>query len=232
MSDHDEPELHESPLDPAEDARIRALLAEARHTEPMPAEVVARLDRVLDGLASERAPVAPVIDLARRRRTAAKLLVAAAAVVVAGVGVGQVLPGIGGGSDNGCADQATAADSQNELEAEDGDAGGSGRASESAGRRLPRRPAARPRASATRTSARTCAPCGVSSTVVTSRPSPPCRTATCLVAPVGEGTVLAATYDGAAAALVLRLPAGDTQVVDLYLCGQTAPLRSITLTAP
>ena len=55
---------------------------------------------------------------------------------------------------------------------------------------------------------------------------------TCLPAPVGEGTVLAVDYDGAAAALVLRPPAGDTQVVDLYLCGQTSPRRSITLTAP
>src|SRR5215210_7000077 len=112
MSEHepDEPELLETPLAPSEDARIRALLADARHTEAMPADVVARLDRVLAGLATERAPVAPVVDLARRRRTAAKLLVAAAAVVVAGVGIGQVLPGVGGGSDNGSADQATAAD--------------------------------------------------------------------------------------------------------------------------
>jgi hypothetical protein len=44
--------------------------------------------------------------------------------------------------------------------------------------------------------------------------------------------VLAATYDAAAAALVLRPPTGDTQVVDLYLCGQDTPLRSITLTTP
>ena len=43
-------ELHESPLDPAEDERIRRLLADARHTEPMPEAVVARLDRVLAGL--------------------------------------------------------------------------------------------------------------------------------------------------------------------------------------
>ena len=60
MSKHepDEPELLETPLDPSEDARIRALLADARHTEAMPADVVARLDRVLAGLATERAPVA------------------------------------------------------------------------------------------------------------------------------------------------------------------------------
>src|SRR5215218_10271549 len=102
MSEHDpehdpehEPELLESPLGASEDARIRALLADARHTEPMPADVAARLDRVLEELAQDRAPIAPVIDLARRRRTAAKLLVAAAAVVVAGVGAGQVLPGLG-----------------------------------------------------------------------------------------------------------------------------------------
>jgi hypothetical protein len=43
---------------------------------------------------------------------------------------------------------------------------------------------------------------------------------------------LPATYDEAPAYLVLRPAAGDTQVVDLYLCGDTTPRRSITLTAP
>ncbi len=81
-------------LSPADDARIRRLLAEARHTEPMPGDVVARLDRVLAGLAEERKErLAPVVELAsRRRRTAASLLVAAAAVVVVGVGISRVLP--------------------------------------------------------------------------------------------------------------------------------------------
>src|SRR5688572_9442692 len=97
-------ELHESPLSPAEDERIRRLLAEARHTDPMPDAVVARLDRVLTGLAgerAERASQAQVVDLAaRRRRTAGQLLVAAAAVVAVGFGITQVLPSVDGGSDD------------------------------------------------------------------------------------------------------------------------------------
>ena len=55
---------------------------------------------------------------------------------------------------------------------------------------------------------------------------------TCAAGIAGEGTVVAATYDGAAAALVLRPAAGDVQVVDLYLCDTTEPARSITLTVP
>jgi hypothetical protein len=232
MSEHDpehEPELLESPLGASEDARIRALLADARHTEPMPADVAARLDRVLEELAQDRAPIAPVIDLARRRRTAAKLLVAAAAVVVAGVGAGQVLPGLGGGTS--AQDAQAPADSQ-ELQAEGGDAGGSDRAPS--------------------LDSDTTAPEPVAGNVAHIRADhfgadvrlvrsqlggedakgfAAAPDTACLPAPVGEGTVLAVEYDGAAAALVLRPPAGDTQVVDLYLCGHTSPQRSITLTA-
>ena len=55
----------------------------------------------------------------------------------------------------------------------------------------------------------------------------------CLAATVDPGSkVVAATYDAAPAALVLRPPSGDVQVVDLYLCGDVEPRRSITLTAP
>ncbi len=227
-------ELHESPLDPADDARIRRLLAEARHTEPMPAAVVARLDRVLTGLASERAPIAPVIDLARRRRTATKLLVAAAAVVVAGVGVGQVLPGLGTSSNH---------DAQ-ETTADGGGAGGDAAAPKAESNESARAPSTvAPSDTAPFTGAGK--PARIrsdhfgpdlrrlqqrllqDSSAFTAVPGP-----TCLSAPVGSGTVLAATYNDAAAAVVLRPPAGDTQVVDLYLCGHDQPLRSITLTAP
>ena len=61
-------ELHESPLDPAEDERIRRLLADARHTEPMPEAVVARLDRVLAGLSDDRTERAERADRGRRGR--------------------------------------------------------------------------------------------------------------------------------------------------------------------
>ena len=93
------PSCHESPLYPADDERIRRLLAEARHTEPMPEAVAARLDQVLADLVADRAereppePAAAPVDLAARpARTAANLLVAAAAVVPVGFGITQVLP--------------------------------------------------------------------------------------------------------------------------------------------
>ena len=93
-----------------DDERVSRLLAEARHTEPLPPEVAARLDRTLQGLAAERRtpadPVAPVIDLAaRRRRRIAAGLVAAAAVVALGVSLPSL--DLGGGSD---ADSAGSAD--------------------------------------------------------------------------------------------------------------------------
>ena len=80
----------DNPLTPAEE-EVRRLLAETRHTEPTPPDVVARLDRVLGDLAQEPDRTAPVVDLARRRRRAASLLVAAAAVVAVGIGIGQIL---------------------------------------------------------------------------------------------------------------------------------------------
>jgi len=44
--------------------------------------------------------------------------------------------------------------------------------------------------------------------------------------------VVAVRYAGSRGALVFRRPRGDTQVVDLYLCGRDEPTRSITLPAP
>lgn len=105
--------MPENPPDPQEDARIaeeiavRRLLAEVRHTDPVPENVATRLDTVLAGLATDRSagaldtPVRPtggatggatgggtgvVVPLSsKRRRWAAAGLVAAAAVVVGGV---------------------------------------------------------------------------------------------------------------------------------------------------
>lgn len=79
---------------PEAQARLRRLLADARHGDPIPVDVAARLDRVLDQLAHEppqpvEAPDAVVDLAARRRRRVTGLLVAAAAVVVLGVGIGQ-----------------------------------------------------------------------------------------------------------------------------------------------
>jgi hypothetical protein len=252
MTDHDngqddghEPELRENSLPPADDERIRRLLADARHTEPMPEAVAARLDGVLAGLSADRARLgqpgaredhrAPVVDLAaRRRRTAANLLVAAAAVLVVGFGISQILPHGVGGSDG---DQAatTAEDAAGGDSADSG--GGSNRNGE-------------PEAAPVNPSEYDAGAAGKAFQIRSERFGPDVRQVrrqvlldrhaalleypapSCLTTDVGAGEVVAATYDGAPAAIVLRIPSGDVQVVDLFLCGDAAPRRSITLTAP
>jgi hypothetical protein len=54
----------------------------------------------------------------------------------------------------------------------------------------------------------------------------------CVTVSIGPGLRVPAFYDAAPAVLVLRPPSGEVQVVDLYVCGDTAPRRSITLPAP
>jgi len=102
-------------LTPEQEADVRRLLAEARHDEPIPAEVGGRLDEVLAGLTRDDpgAPgVAPVVDLAarRRRRNAAAVLAGAAAVIVAGFAVGQVIDV--GSNDAGSSSSNSAADAE------------------------------------------------------------------------------------------------------------------------
>src|SRR6478735_677668 len=71
-----------------QDEQVRRLLSDARHDEPMPDDVAARLDEVLAGLRDDRPPV----DVAarQRRRHVRSWVLAAAAVVVIGVGANQV----------------------------------------------------------------------------------------------------------------------------------------------
>lgn len=92
-------------LPPQEEARLRRLLADARHTAPMPDDVVGRLDEVLARLAeeepvvpprSEPDPVVVALDASRRRTTRRRVaggLLAAAALVVGGVTIPQLLDG-------------------------------------------------------------------------------------------------------------------------------------------
>lgn len=243
----DEHELDQSPLSPADDERIRRLLAQARHTDPMPDQVATRLDAVLRGLSSERSSRAgaedtgaPVVDLAaRRRRTAVNLLVAAAAVLVVGFGITQVLPnGLGGGSDSGAdtlsAGEAPAADSNDSNDS----AGGRNVSPETASERPSPTEAegdfaAKPfriRSDSFGPDVRQLRRQVMVLEDTNSLLAYPA--ADCLSADAGDGDVVSATYDGAPAAVVLRAPSGDVQVVDLYLCGDAAPRRSITLTAP
>ena len=94
--------------DPAFD-EVRALLADARVTEPVPASVIARLDDTLASLRAERPGRAPAdaVVVPLRRRFAPMIVAAAAVVVVAAGGVGiSRLAQDGSGSSNSSADSA------------------------------------------------------------------------------------------------------------------------------
>lgn len=154
-------ERPETSLTPAQEERVRRLLAEARHDQPMPADVAERMDTALAELAASgdereapaRQPSAAVIELAhsaaarRRRRRVTQLLVAAAAVTVVGVGGPQLLGGLAGsGSMDSGGDSAVSAD-RGATEFEEGSGGGDGDAGESARTIAPetaRLPKARP----------------------------------------------------------------------------------------
>lgn len=226
-----------------EQQEVRRLLVDARHVDPMPESVVARLDSVLAGLADEPVRVAPVTELATRRRRATSLLVAAAAVIAIGVGVGQVV-GTGAPSsdemsastrDDAGADQdpgATAADPESAESSKDG-AGDAAAPSESqAEERGPRtfaelsREAYSVDVSALRELTNAADPVdGLTS-------SYDAAGETCLSDAWGAGEFVPVRYDGIPAVLVFRRAIGDTQVADLFLCGDTEPRRSVTLPAP
>ncbi len=234
--------------DPDDDA-VRRLLADARHTEPMPADVAARLDDVLADLAQGKAadtddlspaspptPVHPVVaSLAvQRRRRAAGMLVAAAAIVVGGVVVAQHLPTSGGSSS-----EASAGD---RAQSSVGDtAGGTTpkpvRPQAGAGKvagGLPKvhdgRVVVRPQhftsdaVAARRLLART--PATTPTYRMLSRSDPAC------VIPATHGKRVNAIYERAPAVLVFSPPASSSQVVDLYVCGSDRPVRSATLPSP
>lgn len=218
--------------DDTHDEQVRRLLADARHTDPLPDDVADRLDGVLADLRADR-PLRPAVtDLAaaRRRRRARTLLVAAAAVVVVGLGVDQ-LRDLGTGSDG--------SDSPASSSAGDAEAGGAAErdnagtddqssgfaadapgAAELQGERVDAdefgekalRLRAQRRAGAMQylTSAK----------------------AQCVGRGAGAGDAVPIRYDGDPAVLVYRTPRGDTQVVDLYVCGRDGVVRTITLPAP
>jgi hypothetical protein len=220
-------------LTPAEE-QVRRLLADARHDEPMPADVSDRLDRVLADLQGEagarRTP--PPVDLAsrRRRRNARNLLVAAAAVVALGVGISRVDLGGQGDADAGSSSGSASDTQSSPLE---DDAGGSAASPSAAGPRVRLRSEdfeqAVRRLQATR---------GLSSLTSSAAPQssaggdPEARTngvPGCAVPGTEEGQQIPVTYDGQPGVLVLRPPAGGTRDVDLYLCGEPAATRSVTV---
>ena len=238
-------------LTPEQEA-VRRLLADARHEGPTPPQVVARLDDSLAALVSERGdgPLdaeeaeervtrAPVVDLgARRRRLIGKGLLAAAAVVVAGVALGQALPRMQGSSDDSASggDVATSQErdfSDNADGGSDSGSAGAEEAPESLKSTAPVPDAAYPTLSSTDDdldddlldlrATRTPRASRVGSAQALSR---------CDFRGIGQGRRLVAEVDGEVGVVVFRHPDGATQHADLYVCGSTVPVRTVTLPAP
>lgn len=239
----------ESDLTPAQDEAVRALLASARHTASTPPDVVARLDATLASLSEERREIrsetrAPVVTLAaRRRRTAATLVLAAAAVVVAGVGIGQ-LPGApwgtSGGDAGSSAGSATSGEDQlstdgsnrtfaNQPESAEEKQGDVEMRSQSGAPSPSTTPEADPSVlsgeTALRPQVRRLRPLHDTAADFSADPA-------CLLPDAGSGERVSVTYDDLPGALVFRTPVGSTQRVDLYLCGERTPLRTLRLRAP
>lgn len=233
--------MSEPDLNPARDESVRALLAAAKHTEPAPAHVVARLDETLAGLVSERREVrAPVVTLAsRRRRTASTVLLAAAAAVVFGVGVTQFVPSIGeSGQDSGASSPESLQD-QSTTQSEE-TAGAQSDSPESPGTALDqsqlstRETAPVPSATDADTGALS-STTGLKPQVRRLRPeaasTSSLSTEDCLVDPVDHEDVVSITYDGRPGALVYQPAVAGRQLVDVYLCGDADPVRSLRLRA-
>jgi len=235
----------ERDLTPEQEARVARLLADARVEEPMPPEVAARLDRVLEGMAGEHVPgpgevPAPVVDLAaRRRRRVVTLLAAAAAVVVAGVGVGQLVNNQDGDG-SGAADTA--------IEGED-PAGGADRQQLDEAHPSAAPPLTQDQLRALGEPARITAGSfadevrllqdrpGVRTDALSSEMSgkdlaAPEMDFSCGPADYGVGKLMAVHYNGMPAVLAYRPPKGDTQVVELLQCGSSDLMRSITVPLP
>ena len=230
-------------LTPQETERVRRLLADARHTEPIPDEVAARIDRALAGVVAEPAPETSVVPLAERRRRAGRLLLAAAAVVVGGVAVGQVVDG--GGTSSSDESAATSSEVQDrglpapdrdsdqadgtELESDAELPGAVAGSQRSFSRLAPREIRSdrfaldaerlRPLATAEKSSRNS----------LGTAPQAADSVDGCAPGVWGGGRYVRVALDDDAGWLVYRAPRGGTQVVDLFLCGEDSPERSATL---
>jgi hypothetical protein len=223
-------------LTPSEE-QVRRLLADARHDEPMPADVVDRLDRALADLRGEFRRTPDPTDLAarRRRRFARNLLVAAAAVVVVGVGISRV--DLSGQADSDASSDSGAASAPQET-AHDQEAGGDSLlvtrrplvlSSEDFDQRV------RLRADLDAAEAPDALVDGHSASA--SQPYDDLgRTLSksitwCNDPAWGTGKRIPVRYDGKRGVLVLRPPSGGSRAADLYLCGAIVATRSTTVPA-
>ena len=212
------------PADTPEIAEVRRLLAEARHTEPMPDDVATRLDAVLAGLAPD-AVVVPIE--AHRRRRVAGLLVAAAAIVVGGITVAPHLSPGSGSSGTGAQDRvgATAGGDNGNLQEQPEQAPAPSSQAPSGLKLQKGLVVVRPRHfSSDARQAR--ALFQRSSATAQDALKVPCPNVP------GPGRRVPAEYQHAPAVLVYRRAEGSAQVVDLYVCGNDRPVRSTTLPVP
>jgi hypothetical protein len=244
-------------LTPEQAREVRRLLADARHTEPVPTDVATRLERVLADLADQQAAHAPGLDdpdtaapgtvtalASRRRRRAAGLLVAAAAVVAVGVGLGQVVGKAGQGQSDSAASAPASGDvlessgagaGKDRPEGQDGQSFNGTQAipedsvrSELAALPHPVRVRSEHFSADVRRVRREAR--GVATDdYADTRGDLDARD--CRLMAWGKGTRVLVRYDGSPAVVVLRPPTGDTQVADLFRCGSDDVLRSTTLPA-
>lgn len=248
--------MSDSNLTPDQDDAVRALLAAARHTDPTPPDVVARLDDELAALTAGRrevrAPDRAVTLASRRRRTAASLLLAAAAVVVVGVGIGQVLPSTDSANDasaGSAADTATMEDAPTSAESDRAAAGEPQTKAGSEGGFEGEASSEAPQGDAEMRVQAT-APDAISGLSSDSALKPQVRRlrnatiartessyaadSTCVL-PAAESdaeTVVSVTFDDLPGALVLRVPVAGRQQVDVFVCGEPVARHSLTLRAP
>lgn len=237
----------ERELPPEQEAAVRRLLADARATDPPPADVVDRLDRVLAGLGDEGVPgssTGHTLAPPWRRRRATALLVAAAAVVALGVGLGQ-LDG-GSDTDGSGADAAVNAERAPSALVEDGASSAvpppvqppmvQGSAPETTG------PVGRVRAghfSADVNQLRRAIPDDAPDGEFVQLPRAQLpkdyivngRAFECPPAPWGSGVLVPVYFGGTPAVLAYRPVTGESQIVELLRCGTGESLRSTTLRA-
>lgn len=243
----DEPDQQLDPLSPADEARVRALLAGVRETEPMPADVAARLDDALGGLAAERAALEPVpadnvVPLTRtRRHRVVAVLGAAAAVAVLGLGIGTFFQQSGSDDmdDAGSADSALAErggdDAHGEAPAETGLNDNEARGSED-GLETAKDFIVGDRAFVVRSRHLARDLARIQHTVL---PEPDAdyrrglvhapKGFACEIGRWGSGILVGVRYDGDPAYVAFSEPMGESQVVEVLQCRTGDLLRSTTL---
>ena len=241
---------------PPEQEAVRRLLADARHEGPVPAEVVTRLDDTLASLVAERASAGAaadgspgrVVDIgSRRRRVAGIGLLAAASVVVAGVALGQVLPR---GADDSADSSAGSSAGSSLADSPSSQDDGAGASTEEGGDAGPESDLLEPDPKETFLQPGLAdGPTlfsdddeDIIGQLVELRPDVtdgPQRLKSLAalrgcdnVAPGPSAAVVSAQVDGEMGLVVFRRPVGEFQRVELYVCGDPDPVRTLTLPAP